>query len=175
MSREDEEMFKALVSDTRRNIIKTLSEGDKTPTDLSRMLKKSKSTIVEHLEKLVNVGLVEKMERPGRKWVFYTLTRKGESYVSKKSHRLVIILSMVFLSLIGGSLSLVKHLSQPSYRMANIPEKGLEAIANGGAAADAMTSGTSPLFLYLSIGLFVLALIGIFVIIIMRRKRSWEI
>jgi len=175
MSREDEELLKALTSDTRRNIVKTLSEGDRNPSDLSRLLKKSKSTIVEHLGKLMKAGLVERNERPGHKWVFYSLTRKGESYVSRKSHRLIIILSMVFLSLIGGSLSLVNYLSQPSYRMANIGEGILEKTLSEGVAADVMIPSTTPWLLYLSIGLFVLALIGIFVLIIMKKKRMFEV
>lgn len=177
MSREDEELFKALVSDTRREIVRTLSNGDRTPTDLSRTLKKSKSTIVEHLEKLMKAGLVEKIERPGHKWVFYSLTRKGESYVSKKSQRLVIILSMVFLSLIGGSLSLVSYLSQSSYivvggEQLRVPEVIAETEKG---IVDYVAPGKPTWLLYLSIGLFVLALIGIFVIIVMRKKRSWEI
>lgn len=175
MVKEDEKLLKALVSDTRRDIIKTLSDGERTPSDLSRMLDKSKSTIVEHLEKLINAGLVEKHEREGRKWVFYTLTRKGESYVSSKSKQLIIILSSVFLSLLGGTLSLMKYLSQPSYRMANIEAEVLEKTVSGGTAADVMTPSTPPWFLYLSIGLFVLALIGIFVIILMKKKRMVEI
>jgi len=174
MLNEDEEVLKSLVSDTRREI---LSEGDRTPSDLSRMLDKSKSTIVEHLEKLINAGLVEKIERPGYKWVFYSLTKKGESYVSKKDQRLVIILSTVFLSIIGGVFSMIGYLTQPSYRMA-INDKTLEApelVTNvGGGNADAMISAT-PWFLYLSIGLFVIALIGIFVLIMMKRKKNWEI
>ena len=168
----DDDVLKALVSDTRRNIVKTLSEGDRTPSDLSRLLSKSKSTISEHLEKLINAGLVEKIERPGRKWVFYTLTRKGESYVSKKSQRLIIILSSVFLSIIGGVFSLVKYLLQPSY-MANIGEKVLED--SGRAATGEMIPNISPWFLYLSIGLFALALVGIFALIVMKKKGLVEV
>jgi len=174
MSRQDEEVLKTLVSDTRREIIKNLSEVNRTPSDLSRMLNKSKSTIVEHLEKLIQAGLVEKIEKPGYKFVFYSLTRKGESYVSKKSQRLVIILSTVFLSLLGGVFSLVRYLSQPSYRMIDIGEKILEGTASGGAAADVMPK-TSPWLLYLSIGLFTIALIGVFVLILMKKKRMVEV
>ncbi len=175
MSEQDEEILKTLVSDTRREIVKTLSEADRTPSDLSRMLNKSKSTIVEHLEKLINAGLVEKIEKPGYKFVFYSLTRKGESYVSKKSQRLVIILATVFLSLLGGVFSLVKYLSHPSYRMVDIGEKVLEKTVSGGAVADAVIPKTTQWLLYLSIGLFTVALIGIFVLIIMKKKRMMEI
>ena len=175
MSREDEELLKALTSDTRRNIVRTLSEGDRNPTDLSRLLKKSKSTIVEHLEKLMKAGLVEKNERPGHKWVFYSLTRKGESYVSKKSQRLVIILSSVFLSIIGGVFSLVGYLGKTSRvlsgggeKVMGFPEAAVGEVLN-------TVKSTTPWLLYLSIGLFVLALIGIFVLIIMKKKRMFEV
>lgn len=172
MSNEDEEVLKALVSDTRRDIVKKLSDGDRTPSDLSKMLDKSKSTVVEHLDKLIKAGLVEKIERPGRKWVFYSLTRKGESYVSQKSKKLIIILSSVFISFLGGTFSLFKHLSLTPQK-ANVERQLMEA-ATEGAVMDTMISST-PWFLYLSIGLFSLALIGIFVIILMKKKRMVEI
>ena len=46
---------------------------------MSRKLGKSKATISEHLDKLVEAELVDKIERDGKKWVFYSLTRKGKS------------------------------------------------------------------------------------------------
>ena len=174
MSKEDEELLKTLTSDTRRDIVKTLSEGDRNPSDLSRLLKKSKSTIVEHLEKLINAGLVEKNERPGHKWVFYSLTKKGESYVSKKSQRLVIILSSVFLSIIGGVFSLIEYIGKNSRMLTNGEEKLMSIPqAVSGGVFDATIS--IPWLLYLSIGLFVLALIGIFVLILMKKKRMFEV
>jgi len=175
MSREDEELLKALTSDTRRNIVKTLSEGDRNPSDLSRLLKKSKSTIVEHLEKLMKAGLVEKNERPGHKWIFYSLTRKGESYVSKKSKRLVIILSSVFLSIIGGVFSLVGYLGKTSRALTSTGEKVMGAPEAAVDGSFNIVRLTTPWLLYLSIGLFVLALIGIFVLILMKKKRMFEV
>jgi len=170
MAEENDELLKALVSDTRRDIVKTLSEGNRTPSDLSRLLKKSKSTISEHLEKLMDAGLVEKFERPGHKWVFYSLTRKGESYVSKKSQRLVIILSSVFLSIIGGAVSLAGYFGKAPHMLDNRGQKimSIPEAAAGGVLDT--TKSTTPWLLYLSIGLFLLALIGIFMLIIMKKK-----
>ncbi|MCX6777835.1 MAG: VIT domain-containing protein [Candidatus Micrarchaeota archaeon] len=73
------DMHRALSSDTRVQILGELTNGDRTPTDLSRKLGKSKATISEHLDKLVEAELVDKIERDGKKWVFYSLTRKGKS------------------------------------------------------------------------------------------------
>ncbi|MEW6329056.1 MAG: VIT domain-containing protein [Candidatus Micrarchaeota archaeon] len=77
------ETYKALSSSTRLGILSELQEGDRTPTDLSARLRKSKATIVEHLDKLVDARMVEKVERDGRKWVFYKLTSKGKSAIRK--------------------------------------------------------------------------------------------
>lgn len=165
MEESSDELLKALVSDTRRDIVKTLSNGERTPSDLSKMLKKSKSTIVEHLQKLMDAGLVEKMERPGHKWVFYSLTRRGESYVSKNSKKIIIILSSVFIGIFGGFLSLVQHLNSDPKQFIYV-ERDVIAAAQ---------STSTPWFLYLSILLFSLSLIGIFVLILTRRRRMFEI
>lgn len=79
----DEEIYKALSSNTRREILSTLQEGDRTPTDISYKLNKSKATIVEHLDKLMEAKLVEKIEADGKKWVFYRLTSKAKSLLRK--------------------------------------------------------------------------------------------
>ncbi|MFH1284979.1 MAG: winged helix-turn-helix domain-containing protein [Candidatus Micrarchaeota archaeon] len=78
------ELYKTLSSDTRLGILKELNEGERTPTDLSTRLGKSKATISEHLDRLVDVQLVEKEEKEGRKWVFYKLTFKGKEAVKKE-------------------------------------------------------------------------------------------
>jgi|GEM_PF-719040 len=76
---EEADLYKVLSSDTRRGILNSLQEGERTPTDISAKLNKSKATIVEHLDKLIEAKLVEKIEVDGRKWVFYKLTPKAKS------------------------------------------------------------------------------------------------
>jgi Ca-activated chloride channel family protein len=80
---DDAEIYRALSSDTRIEILNTLLEGERTPTDISSKLNKSKATIVEHLDKLREADLVEKIEVDGRKWVFYKLTPRGKSIIKK--------------------------------------------------------------------------------------------
>ena len=67
---KENRLLKVLTSDTRRDILKILSNGYRNPSDLSRMLNKNKSTIVEHLDKMLDAGLVYKIEKPGKKWNF---------------------------------------------------------------------------------------------------------
>jgi DNA-binding HxlR family transcriptional regulator len=68
---------KLLENETRQGIMRELSEADKVPTHLSEKLGVSKPAIVGRLAELVEAGLVEKVEVPGRKFVHYRLTQKG--------------------------------------------------------------------------------------------------
>ena len=74
-----------LENKTRAGIMEHLSEADRIPTDLSSKLGKSKATIVEHLETLLQAGLVEKLATPGRKFVYYRLTRKGKRLLLRRA------------------------------------------------------------------------------------------
>jgi len=76
---DEAEMHRTLSSETRIALLRELRQRDLTPTDLSLRLGKSKATVVEHLNKLVEAGFVEKKEEEGKKFVFYRLTRKGKA------------------------------------------------------------------------------------------------
>ncbi|MEM4347960.1 MAG: winged helix-turn-helix domain-containing protein [Candidatus Anstonellaceae archaeon] len=76
---------RAFESGTKAEILRQLFEADRIPTDLSARLGKSKSTITEHLEELVREGMVERIERPGKKFVFYRLTSKGRQLLLRKA------------------------------------------------------------------------------------------
>jgi eight-cysteine-cluster-containing protein len=76
----DRKTLKALAADTRLNILKSLGKRRKMPSELSKELSLAPSTVVEHLNKLEEAGLV-KREETGHKWIYYNLTEKGESLV----------------------------------------------------------------------------------------------
>jgi DNA-binding MarR family transcriptional regulator len=82
---EQVESTRMLMNETRLGILNELVQSEKIPTDLSRRLKRSKATIVEHLDKLIDAGLVERMEEPGKKFVFYRLTQKGRGLLYKQA------------------------------------------------------------------------------------------
>lgn len=69
--------MKLLENETRAGILQELSETEKIPTDISLRLGKSKATVIEHLDTLVQAELVERIETPGKKFVYYRLTQKG--------------------------------------------------------------------------------------------------
>jgi DNA-binding transcriptional ArsR family regulator len=152
----DRDVLKVLAVETRMDIIKELSQGSRTPSDLSKKLNKSNATIVEHLDALCKSGLVNKLEQPGKKWVFYTLTDRGKGIVSSKSRRLIIILSTSVLAIGGSIFSFTQYFSQ--HQNFRLLEKAVEATPSVGNAASATTSVTTFPYLYLGIGL---ALIGL--------------
>ncbi|UCC91990.1 MAG: helix-turn-helix transcriptional regulator [Candidatus Aenigmatarchaeota archaeon] len=58
----DKEVFKTLASGTRVDILKSLDVRRKTLSELSKQFGMSVSTVKEHLENLVSVGLIEQMD-----------------------------------------------------------------------------------------------------------------
>ena len=81
----DPQEERLLSNGTRAGIMQELSLADKIPTDLSSRLGKSKATIVEHLGALSEAGFIERIETPGRKFVFYRLTRKGKQAMLRRA------------------------------------------------------------------------------------------
>jgi DNA-binding transcriptional ArsR family regulator len=92
----DYEAFRALASHVRIEILKKLDESRCTVSDLSRKLTMSKSTVHKHLERLVEVGLVSKLEDE-RKWVYYEITGKGARILHPENVQVSVILSTIVL------------------------------------------------------------------------------
>jgi ArsR family transcriptional regulator, arsenate/arsenite/antimonite-responsive transcriptional repressor len=88
----DREVFKALASDTRLDILKALDERQKTVTELAKQLDLNKATVFEHLEKLAAVNLIQKLEDE-RKWVYWQLTWTGRRLLHPETITLALALS----------------------------------------------------------------------------------
>jgi DNA-binding transcriptional ArsR family regulator len=95
----DREVFKALASDTRLEILKALDVRQKTVTELAKELELNKATVFEHLEKLDAVGLIQKLDNEDRKWVYWQLTWTGRRLLHPEKITLAILLSTA-----GGAL-----------------------------------------------------------------------
>jgi len=98
----DRETFKALASDTRLNILKTLDGKKLGLNDISKVTNLNKATLHEHLTKLNQAGLVKKKEREGHKWVYYKLTWKGENLLHPENTKIVVLFSLTFIALWAG-------------------------------------------------------------------------
>ncbi len=97
----DRETFKALAMDTRVKILKRLDENYQyTLTDLASEMDMAPSTIKEHLDKLLEVGLIKQVER-GKKWKYYRLTDKGKKILNPYEKRVMIVLAATMLFLFG--------------------------------------------------------------------------
>ncbi len=169
----DRDVLKVISAETRMDILKMLSEGGRTPSFVAKKLKKSDATIVEHLNKLEKVGLVKKLEVPGKKFIFYSLTERGTGIVSSKSRRLVIILATSLIVLMASFGTFAGHL----YMFDTFGARGFMATpqeAAGIAVNDSekvsqpatvfenlsITFTQQPVFLYASITLLAISLAG---------------
>jgi len=142
----DRETFKVLAADTRVDILKSISAHKKTLTDLSEELNMSPSTVKEHLDKLVLVGLIY-AEDKGMKWKYYKLTEKGRNIVAPVEMKVWILLGTMFLMLLGSGLSLVGRISQlASFK---VPESAapvaLQAAAPEGMVATVLEETSTSL------------------------------
>lgn len=88
----DQESFKALASDTRIEILKRLDVSQMTVTDLANDLSVNKSAVYKHLSRLLDAGLVKKLE-DNRKWVYYRLSMKGMHLLHPERVQIALMLS----------------------------------------------------------------------------------
>ena len=156
----DRDVLKVLSNDTRMDILKMLSEGGRNPSFVAKKLKKSNATIVEHLQTLAKAGLVKKTASPGKKWVFYSLTERGEGIVKSKSRRLVIILTTSLIAMMASVGTFVGHMyTTQTFGARMAADAAIEApLAEGVIAAQ---TAQAPVFLYATIVLLTISLAGI--------------
>lgn len=97
----DKKTFKLLASDTKVKILKLLQTRDHNLSEISRKLNLSKSTVKEHIDKLISAEIVKEVDRG--KWKYYTLTKYGKKLIGNKEDnnvnvkRVVIILGLFLL------------------------------------------------------------------------------
>lgn len=118
----DSETFRALSSETRIRLLRLLENGRRTLTDLSNETGLAKPTVQFHLENLMKVDLILK-ENEGRKWLYYSLTRKGRSILNPgvKKIQIILALSVTFLGI--GIVMLSSHV---------LNGEALDKVATGG-------------------------------------------
>jgi predicted transcriptional regulator len=94
----DQESFKALASDTRIEILKRLDTSQMTVTDLANDLKVNKSAVYKHLSRLLDAGLVKKLDDK-RKWVYYKLSMKGMHLMHPERVQIALMLSAAVMAI----------------------------------------------------------------------------
>ncbi len=105
----DRDVFKALASDTRLDILKALDVRQKTVTELAKEMELNKATVFEHLEKLETVGLVQRLE-DDRKWVYWQLSWTGRRLLHPEKITLALLLSTALGTLLSALAVLTLYL-----------------------------------------------------------------
>ncbi len=106
----DRETFKALASDTRLDILKSLDGHNLGLNEIARITNLNKATLHEHLGKLNEAGLIKRTERDGHKWVYYKLTWKGESLLHPENTKIVVLFASTFVALWIGIIELIWYI-----------------------------------------------------------------
>ncbi len=137
----DKEVFKTLASGTRVDILKSLDSRRKTLSELSKQLGMSVSTVKEHLDNLVSVGLIEQMDE-GYKWKYYELTMKGRDILHPEDKKIWIMLGISVLGIAVVGFDLLRNTFVSSFGAAPmLAREGADMIAeksfgtNGAAQA----------------------------------------
>jgi len=154
--------FKALASETRLDILRSLDGKKMSLNDISKKTSMNKTTIHEHLTKLNAAGLVKRKERQGHKWVYYNLTWKGSSLLHPENTKVVVLFAATIITLISGMAGLVNYVTQ-QLTLRQL-EKGVygtaplnETLDNGRITTGAIIQ--NPLLLYVAIICMILFII----------------
>jgi DNA-binding transcriptional ArsR family regulator len=159
----DRDVFKTLSSETRVGILKSLDQRRKTLSELSKQFEMSVSTISEHLDNLVSVGLIVQMDE-GYKWKYYELTKKGKDILHPEDKKVWILLGISALFIVAAGFDLFKNslysagTFAASAPAADMGEKALTQAGNGaaeGSAAAINAANALPALPYMHIAVFI--------------------
>lgn len=92
---------------SRSRILSQLKSRPHTVSELSRITGYSKPTLSYHLERLLETGMVKRVEN-GRKWVYYELTEKGRRIIKQDIALTVSLLVAGISSVLAASYRLLK-------------------------------------------------------------------
>lgn len=172
----DKDMFKALASETRLDILKTLDGKKIGLKDISSATKLNKSTLHEHLAKLHEAGLVKRKERKGHKWVYYKLSWKGASLLHPENTRIVVMFTVTFATLFFGIAGILNYVrgfieSERGSDMiyAPSPDEANENLLTFGEKS--FSAGQNPVFLYIAIACIIFFII-LFVASVWRYRKN---
>lgn len=157
--------FKALSSETRINILKSLEERRKTLTELAKDLDMKPSSMKEQLNKLRKVDLIELKDK-GRKWKYYEITRKGEKILNPYESKVMIILSTTLIAALTSTYFSFENLFSVSKVMGASESMG---VMNTDKAAQSLP------FLEISLSIVFFLIAGISIGYILRKKKKLDI
>ncbi|MFA4819585.1 MAG: winged helix-turn-helix domain-containing protein [Candidatus Aenigmatarchaeota archaeon] len=104
----DRNTIKALSADARQDIMKLLTKRPYTASEISKITGKHVTTITEHLTVLEQSDLVRKKDSTN-KWVYYTLTDKGEHLFKPQFYSWVVVFSLSIVFIFVGLLRMFNN------------------------------------------------------------------
>ena len=163
------EIVKALASDTKVAIMKSLTERRKMPAELSREKNLSPSTVNEHIKELERLGLVRR-NATGHKWVYYELTDMGKSIVGRPKIPVQVFMMLcvgfVMIAASFASVSMLSGAGAPMFAIGQTPSIGAPSAGTEG------TVGAAQAFEMLPILIFVIGVIFI-ILAVLKMVKKW--
>jgi DNA-binding transcriptional ArsR family regulator len=98
------DVMKAVSEETRTSILHALERRPMTASEISRALGKHVTTIAQHMAMLEGSKLVERNARPGRKWVYYKLTKHADDIMHPKNYYKFVVILTAAVVLMSGAL-----------------------------------------------------------------------
>jgi len=178
----DRKTLRALGADTRITILKKLSSRRSTQAELAQALSLSQPAVKEHLESLLDAGLVARIESD-HKWKYYEITEKGTAIVGPTTKKIWFILGVSLCAFIASVASAYQKilpqplaLQQPEMMKVAAVQTSAPlmdaAVGVGSTAAENAAAATSSLptaeFLIIAISLIA---IGACLALIIKQKR----
>ena len=156
----DKQTIKALGADARQDIMKMLAKRPYTASELAKITHKHVTTVTEHLTVLEKSGLVKKKDSTN-KWVYYTLSDKGEHLFKPQFYSWVIAFSLSVVMIFVGFLRMFRF-ETTANKMMDIAGSEMKAPAALNQIYNASTGQTllaAPID-YVAYSLIVLGIIG---------------
>lgn len=138
----DVDLLKVLASDSRRDILRLLHKRRMTLSEMSASLQLKKATVLEHLRKLTDAGLIRRID-DDRIWVYYELTHRGGRLVDPGRTRFFLVLAWAAAAAIV--LSSVVALALVFEERADTVTPPALAVGMGGLRADVETGAIDGL------------------------------
>lgn len=148
----DKKTIKALGADARQDIMKLLAKRPHTASEIAKATGKHVTTVTEHLNVLEQSNLVRKRDSTN-KWVYYTLTDKGEHLFKPQFYSWVVVFSLSAVFIFVGLLRMFNIGST----LAATTAKEADMLVQGAPSAVAAAASVD----YVGYILIILGMIGI--------------
>lgn len=175
----DKTTLKALIVDTRLDILKLLNNQKYTQSDLANLLKLSKPTIKDHLTILEDARLIKK-EDTKRKWKYFSITLKGKRIVSPAEVNVMFAFLINIIAIVGVSIATaLKVIPKPEPQMlvksaprAMVKSASMNFEASAISTTNKVAKSILPPWFYYALALILLTIFASFMLGFLLKKKT---